>query len=211
MTLTKDQIANSVHAQLGFPKIKSFELIESALEIIKKTLESGENVLIYSENEIRRFIWGVVQEILALFPFYYNAVSGDWRSGSEGYSFAWDMMIWVLEAIISQIKCGYSYQLNSRLAFMKKMKCELCAKNKARRTWKIYQDKLICSSCCADLRNTACSGCRYFEAATQYHSSKVQESSHKRFIVAVNEVVERKVDSALGAYYYLFYYIMDGL
>lgn len=81
---------------------------------------------------------------------------------------------------------------------MKKRKCELCTKNKARRTCKIYQDKLICSSCCADLRNTACSGCRYFEAATQYHSSKVQESSHKRFIVEVNEVVERKVDSALG-------------
>jgi integration host factor subunit alpha len=46
MTLTKDQIANSVHDRLDFPKKRSFELVESALEIIKKTLESGEDVLI---------------------------------------------------------------------------------------------------------------------------------------------------------------------
>ena len=46
MTLTKDQIANSVHAQLGFPKTRSFELVESVLEIIKDTLENVEDVLI---------------------------------------------------------------------------------------------------------------------------------------------------------------------
>ena len=46
MTLTKDQIVNSVHAQLGFSKNRSFELVESVLEIIKNTLENGEDVLI---------------------------------------------------------------------------------------------------------------------------------------------------------------------
>ncbi len=45
MKLNKDQIVNSVHAQLGFPKNRSFELVESVLDIIKKTLESGEDVL----------------------------------------------------------------------------------------------------------------------------------------------------------------------
>jgi integration host factor subunit alpha len=46
MTLTKDQIVNSVHDQLGFPKNRSIELVESVLEIIKDTLENGEDVLI---------------------------------------------------------------------------------------------------------------------------------------------------------------------
>lgn len=46
MTLTKDQIANSVHTQLSLPKNRSFDLVESVLEIIKSTLESGEDVLI---------------------------------------------------------------------------------------------------------------------------------------------------------------------
>ncbi len=46
MTLTKDQIVNSIHAQLGFPKNRSFDLVESVLEIIKNTLENGEDVLI---------------------------------------------------------------------------------------------------------------------------------------------------------------------
>ena len=46
MTLTKDQIINSIHAQLSFPKNRSFELVESVLEIIKNTLENGEDVLI---------------------------------------------------------------------------------------------------------------------------------------------------------------------
>ena len=46
MTLTKKQIANSVHTQSGLSKNRSFELVELVLEIIKKTLESGEDDLI---------------------------------------------------------------------------------------------------------------------------------------------------------------------
>ena len=46
MTLTKAQIIESVQNNLGFPKNRSAELVESLLEIMKKTLESGEDVLI---------------------------------------------------------------------------------------------------------------------------------------------------------------------
>ncbi len=46
MALTKDQIVNVVYNRLGIPKNKSIEVIESLLEIIKRTLESGEDVLI---------------------------------------------------------------------------------------------------------------------------------------------------------------------
>lgn len=46
MTLTKDHIINSVSKHLHLPKGKFADLVESLLEIMKKTLENGEDVLI---------------------------------------------------------------------------------------------------------------------------------------------------------------------
>ncbi len=46
MTLTKNDIAHSVYTRLEIPKKRSVELVESLLEIIKKSLENGEDVLI---------------------------------------------------------------------------------------------------------------------------------------------------------------------
>jgi integration host factor subunit alpha len=46
MTLTKAYIVSKLTNHLGFSKKKSTETIETMLEIIKSTLESGENVLI---------------------------------------------------------------------------------------------------------------------------------------------------------------------
>jgi integration host factor subunit alpha len=46
MTLTKIQIVESIQNQTGFPRNKSSEIVETLLEIIKKTLASGEDVLI---------------------------------------------------------------------------------------------------------------------------------------------------------------------
>ena len=46
MTLTKVQIVESIHNQIGLPKNKSTEIVETLIEIIKKTLASGEDVLI---------------------------------------------------------------------------------------------------------------------------------------------------------------------
>jgi len=45
MALTKNDIVTSVHA-LGVTKKKSVEIIEALLEIIKSTLEKGEDVLL---------------------------------------------------------------------------------------------------------------------------------------------------------------------
>jgi integration host factor subunit alpha len=45
MTLTKSDIVASIH-ELGLTKKKSVEVIESLLEIIKRSLESSEDVLI---------------------------------------------------------------------------------------------------------------------------------------------------------------------
>jgi len=46
MALTKVQIINSIHERLGIAKKHSSELVEALLDIIKKKLENGEDVLI---------------------------------------------------------------------------------------------------------------------------------------------------------------------
>lgn len=81
---------------------------------------------------------------------------------------------------------------------MKKIICMLCAKNKARRKCKIQQDKLICPSCCAELRNPDCEDCRYFTASKQYQRSKAHKVMKKQFIMEINEEVENAVDDALA-------------
>jgi integration host factor subunit alpha len=46
VTLAKSQIVESVQNQTGFPRNRSVEIVETLLEIIKKTLTSGEDVLV---------------------------------------------------------------------------------------------------------------------------------------------------------------------
>jgi integration host factor subunit alpha len=46
MALTKAEIIESVHQQLGFPQKKSTEMVEQLIETIKSTLASEEDVLV---------------------------------------------------------------------------------------------------------------------------------------------------------------------
>ena len=46
MALTKIEIVNSIADQIGYPKNHSFEIVEILLELIKSSLESGDDVLI---------------------------------------------------------------------------------------------------------------------------------------------------------------------
>ncbi|MGD9244710.1 MAG: integration host factor subunit alpha [Desulfobacterales bacterium] len=46
MALTKIQIVESIQNQTGFPKNKSYQIVETLLEIIKDKLASGEDMLI---------------------------------------------------------------------------------------------------------------------------------------------------------------------
>jgi integration host factor subunit alpha len=46
MTVTKAQIVESVQNQIGLPKNRSLQTVETLLEIIKRTLSSGEDVLV---------------------------------------------------------------------------------------------------------------------------------------------------------------------
>jgi len=53
MTITKVTIVNAIQNQLGFPRNKSVDLVETLLEIMKKSLESGEDVLISGFGKFR--------------------------------------------------------------------------------------------------------------------------------------------------------------
>lgn len=46
MALTKADIVEQIYLQLGFPKDKSFQVIESLLESVKSSLASGDDVLV---------------------------------------------------------------------------------------------------------------------------------------------------------------------
>ena len=61
MTLTKADIVEAIVEQIGFTKNHSSEIVETLLELIKSTLESGEDVLLsgfgkfcVKEKEARR-------------------------------------------------------------------------------------------------------------------------------------------------------------
>jgi len=53
MTLTKSQIVEKINTSTELPKNKSFETVETLLGIIKRTLESGEDILISGFGKFR--------------------------------------------------------------------------------------------------------------------------------------------------------------
>ena len=46
MSITKAHLADSIHNQLGLPQNQSVKVLESIIEIVKNTLENGEDVMI---------------------------------------------------------------------------------------------------------------------------------------------------------------------
>jgi integration host factor subunit alpha len=65
MTLTKANIVEAIAEQIGYSNKQSFEIVETLLEIIKGTLESGEDVMIsgfgkFCVNEKKeRTVWNI--------------------------------------------------------------------------------------------------------------------------------------------------------
>lgn len=53
MSLTKDDIVEAFAKETGFPKNQSTEIVETLLELIKKTLESGDDVLVSGFGKFR--------------------------------------------------------------------------------------------------------------------------------------------------------------
>ena len=53
MALTKAKLVETIKNRTGFPKNKSSEIVETVLEIIKRSLESEEDVLISGFGKFR--------------------------------------------------------------------------------------------------------------------------------------------------------------
>ncbi len=102
MTLTKAHIAKTIHDRLHFTNDRSTQLVDSILEILKKTLENGEDVLIsgfgkfWVKNKRERrgrnpatgerlldimdFVkYGLPVTILAWLVFWFWTVFGYWK------------------------------------------------------------------------------------------------------------------------------------
>ncbi|MBW1799991.1 MAG: tetratricopeptide repeat protein [Deltaproteobacteria bacterium] len=80
---------------------------------------------------------------------------------------------------------------------MKKKRCVVCSRTKAKRKCFKYDKEFICSKCCGEQRGPECEGCQYFTAAKQYQSHKSKKTKEKHFIGELNEEVENLVDEAL--------------
>jgi hypothetical protein len=80
---------------------------------------------------------------------------------------------------------------------MKKTKCIVCAQVKGKRVCKINNNTLICSLCCADIRNPDCEGCSHYAQAARYALEKKQQSASKHFITRIDPEVDEAVDRAL--------------
>jgi tetratricopeptide (TPR) repeat protein len=80
---------------------------------------------------------------------------------------------------------------------LKKPKCSICQKSKARRLCRIKGDSYICSLCCAEIRDDNCIPCTYYEQSKKYNTEKQQKSETKKFIAEINPEIDEEVDDAL--------------
>jgi len=83
---------------------------------------------------------------------------------------------------------------------MKKI-CPICSKNKGKRYCKIKNDTLICSLCCARVRNNECEGCSYYEDSKRFIIEKEKQREKKQqfphFIKRIDPQVDDEVNKAL--------------
>jgi len=80
--------------------------------------------------------------------------------------------------------------------------CPICNERKAQRLCFRHDNAIICSVCCAKMRNEQCAGCSYHSAAQQYQSDRSQRVTQAmrpdgHFVVALDPEVEDAVNAAL--------------
>jgi len=81
--------------------------------------------------------------------------------------------------------------------FIEMKKCIVCSKVKGKRVCKTNTNSLVCPSCCAQIRNPDCEGCRYYGQAEQYADNKAKKSGFKEFVAQIDPEVDEMVDHAL--------------
>ena len=78
-----------------------------------------------------------------------------------------------------------------------KKQCPLCNKGKARRVCIIRDDEVICSKCCAEIRNKECMDCEFYASNQKYDIVKAKNSSNSKFTAMISPEIDDEVDVAL--------------
>ena len=81
---------------------------------------------------------------------------------------------------------------------MKKRKCVVCNKAKGKRGCILHNKELVCPRCCAEIRKSECGGCSYYQTAEKYNIARFKNSGGKKFIIEIDEEIEKEVDQALS-------------
>jgi len=81
---------------------------------------------------------------------------------------------------------------------MKKLPCPICTHSKGRRDCLLHNGKLICSRCCAELRNSdTCGECPHFSDSEKHAVNKMKNGGSPHILIEINPEVEQKINNAL--------------
>ncbi len=75
-------------------------------------------------------------------------------------------------------------------------KCPICTNTKGKRGCLINNHKLICSKCCAQIRNSACETCNYYKESQKFAVEKTKKTA-KTFTMRIDEEVDVEINRAL--------------
>ncbi len=75
-------------------------------------------------------------------------------------------------------------------------KCIVCAKTKGKRGCLVKDKSLICSRCCAEMRNSECEGCSYYKESENFAIEKASKAK-KNSIVRIDPEIDDEIDRAL--------------
>lgn len=81
---------------------------------------------------------------------------------------------------------------------MNNNKCVICFKVKGKRICKLKESSFVCPRCCAEIRNTDCSGCSHYIQAAKHSLQKMKKSKSKEFTVIIDPEIDDAVDKALA-------------
>lgn len=79
---------------------------------------------------------------------------------------------------------------------MPQKKCPICTKVKGKRGCLLNNNSLICSQCCAQIRNSNCEGCGYYKESQHFAIEKAKKYS-QHFVARIAPEVDEEINQAL--------------
>lgn len=79
---------------------------------------------------------------------------------------------------------------------MTNKKCPICTKVKGKRGCLKKDNHLVCSKCCAEIRDQDCENCSYYKEAQQFNIEKAKKSP-QHFVARIDPDVDDKINQAL--------------